>query len=75
MQIEDHWTDVVVYQVEIKVGHKEVRTLHKLLVFSAELTLDEIKANIKNRFNHVLEITRLDEIDEGLYLHGKTIAR
>ncbi|MEG2503369.1 MAG: hypothetical protein RSB44_01635 [Carnobacterium sp.] len=67
MQIEDHWTDVVVYQVEIKVGHK-------LLVFSAELTLDEIKANIKNRFNHVLEITRLDEIDEGLYLHGKTIA-
>lgn len=74
MKIEDHWTDVIVYQVEIKIKRDGERTLHKLLVFGAELSQNEIKGMIKTKFNNVLEVTRLDELDDGLYMHENPVA-
>lgn len=69
MRIEDYWTDIVLYYVEFRVYSERERKINKVLAFPPELSVMEVKNMIKLKFNNVLEIEVIDEIEDALYMN------
>ncbi|WP_421000839.1 hypothetical protein ACOJIU_18390 (plasmid) [Carnobacterium maltaromaticum] len=68
--IEEFWDDITVYYVEFtaKTNKAPVKKFRKMLIFKADIRKNDLDGIIKKYFNGIIEVTHIDEIDEGLCL-------
>lgn len=68
--IEEFWDDITVYYVEFtaKSNKEPVRKFRKTLIFQTVTRKEDIDSIIKKYFSNIIEVTHIDELDDGLCL-------
>ena len=67
MKIEDYWDDTTIYYVEFLVLIDSLeKKICKTLIFPEILSEDEISNIIRKKFNSVLKIIHLEEVESCL---------
>lgn len=75
--IEEFWDDITVYYVEFtaKTNKEPVKKFRKTLIFKTDVKKKDLDSIIKKYFHGIIEVTHIDELDDGLCLktHPKSL--